>query len=333
MEQGRHRRSAPAGGLSRLPRAERERIYRRRRQAALAAIAAVFLLLVVAVSSIGGGGGESDTATAEQPPPVELPRGGRVIFPRHRVVGYYGAPQDPELGVLGIGTPRAAARKLLGTARGYERRRRPVLPAFELIATLAHAAPGDDGLHRQRQDDSVIRRYLRAVRRIKGLLILDVQPGRADFFEEVRALEPYLLQPDVSLALDSEWSVPAGVVPGQEIGSTDAATVNRVVRYLAGLVRRRNLPQKLLIVHQFTEGMVENDEELIRRPEVATVLNADGFGTRELKTAVFERLTSGPQARAYQQIGFKLFFQEDTGLMEPSGVLRLHPQPDVVVYE
>jgi hypothetical protein len=332
MGQASQRPRTPGGGLKHLPRAERERIYRRRRRAALAAVAAVFLLLVWAIASLGGDG-ESGTADAEQPPPLELPRGGRLIFPRHRVVGYYGAPQDPELGVLGIGTPRQVARKLIGTARGYERRRRPVLPAFELIATLAHAAPGDDGFHRQRQEDAVIRRYLQAVRRIKGLLILDVQPGRADFVEEVKALEPYLLQPDVSLALDSEWSVPEGVVPGQQIGSTDAVTVNRISTYLARLVRRRNLPQKLLIVHQFTEGMVENDRELIRRPEVATILNADGFGTRELKTAVFERLTSGPDARAYQHIGLKLFFEEDTGLMEPSSVLRLRPQPDVVVYE
>ena len=83
-----------------------------------------------------------------------------------------------------------------------------MLPALELISTLAQSAPGDDGLHRLRQESATIRRHLRAARAIKGLLVLDIQPGQADFVEEVRALEPYLSQPDVGLALDPEWSVP-----------------------------------------------------------------------------------------------------------------------------
>jgi hypothetical protein len=31
--------------------------------------------------------------------------------------------------------------------------------------------------------------------------------------------------------------------------------------------------------------------------------------------------------------GFKLFFEEDTGLMSPRDVFGLRPPPDVVVYE
>ena len=58
----------------------------------------------------------------------------------------------------------------------------------------------------------------------------------------------------MGLALDPEWNVPAGVQPGSVIGSTDAATVNQVADYLPRLVRaRKDLPQKVLIVHQFTE--------------------------------------------------------------------------------
>src|SRR5262249_37239633 len=157
--------------------------------------------------------------------------------------------QDPELGVLGIGSPQQAAKKLLAQASAYARPSRPVLPALELIATIAHSAPGQDGLHRQRQTDAVIRRYLRAARRARALLILDIHPGQADFVDEVRSFERFLVLPDVGLALDSEWSVPQGVAPGQVIGSTDAATVNRISYYLARLVYRYRLPQKLLLVH------------------------------------------------------------------------------------
>jgi hypothetical protein len=251
-------------------------------------------------------------------------------------VSYYGAPQDDELGALGIGTPEQAARQVVKQARAYDRPGRPALPAFELIASLAHEAPGPEGLHRQRQTSAVIESYLQAIRRVKGLLILDIQPGQARFLDEVRALEPYLLQPDVSVALDSEWSVPSGVVPGEAFGSTDASVVNSVAAYLSGLLRRRNLPQKLLIVHAFTEGMLKGESRLVSRPGVATVLNADGFGTPELKLGVYNRLAAereGIPLRRRPFSGVKLFFREDTGLMDSQGVLGLRPQPDVIVYE
>jgi hypothetical protein len=341
-----------------LPRAsaQREQVFRRRRRVALGAAVAVLLLLVWAISSIGDDGGGASAEKAKAP---ELPGGGRVVLPRYRLVAYYGAPQHDELGQLGVGTPEQAGRELLGRVRGYARPGRPVLPAFELIATLAQADPGTDGKYRLRQSSAVILRYLKAVRAIKGILILDVQPGQSTFAEEVKVLEPYLEQPDVSLALDPEWNLPTGHVPGKEIGSTDAATINQVSSYLAGIRKARNLPQKALIVHQFTEGMVENRDQVIDRPGVAIVHNVDGFGTQPQKTSVYDKLAyrvgagvagapgatgangatgetgaSGVRAAAVPRYnGFKLFFREDTGLMQPSQVLGLKPPPDVVVYE
>lgn len=327
------KRARPQRGPSRGDHV-RQQVFRRRRRVALAVILGTVLLLTWAASSILGNG-DSDSATAERTPP-QLPRGGRTILPRHRVVSYYGAPQDAELGILGAVSPRQAARKVRARARAYEQRRRPVLPAFELIATIARAAAGNDGLYRQRQSGTVIRRYLRAARRMKGLLILDVQPGQADFMDEVRALEPYLVQPDVSLALDPEWSLPPGTAPGQQIGSTDAETVNRISAYLSRLVRARRLPQKMLIVHQFTDGMVKERSRIVARREVAIVFNVDGFGTPELKTAIYRRLAERKSARARgprRFTGLKLFFEEDTTLMKPGTVLALRPRPDVVVYE
>jgi hypothetical protein len=340
------RRRGFGADLSRLPRAQREQIYRRRRVAAVA-LGAIALLLLVQVASSGGGG----SATAEQQL-TELPRGGRQILPHARVVAFYGAPQDPELGVLGETPVQQATAKLVQQARGYERPDRPVLPAIELISTVAQAAPGQDGLHRMRQTDATIRRYLAAARQAKALLILDIQPGHADFMDEVRALQPYLAQPDVSLALDPEWKTPDGVQPGQAIGSTDAATVNAVSAYLAGIVRAHDLPQTLRIIHQFTEGMVTDRDSILSRDGLAIVNNVDGFGTQPMKTGVYDQLSnaapqrqpapktddselSGAQATQQQRRfnGFKLFYHEDTGLMNPAQVLDMQPAPDVVVYE
>jgi len=313
---------------------QQQQVYRRRRIAA-AVIGVLLLVVLVRGCSALVGGGDEEASQAATPP--QLPRGGRLILPNQRVVAYYGAPQDPELGVLGETAPEQAARTLARRSGQYARPGRPVLPALELISTLAQSAPGQDGLHRLRQSDATLRRHLRAARAIKGLLVLDVQPGQADFVEEVRALEPYLLQPDVGLALDPEWSVPEGTQPGSVIGSTDAEVVNEISAYLARLVRLRDLPQKLLIVHQFTDEMITNRDQLVSRPEVALVMNMDGFGTAELKEGVYDRFAQ-PVARGADSLGgpyngFKLFFREDTGLMTPREVLGLKPAPDVVVYE
>jgi hypothetical protein len=320
------------------PRPTREEIYRRRRVAAIAIGAVVFLLLVWAVSSIGGGGGG---ASADKAKPAELPRGGRVLLPRYRLVAYYGAPQHDELGSLGIGTPADAGRKLLDQAKPYERPGRPVMPVFELIATLAQADPGDDGKFRLRQTPAVISSYLTAVRELEGILILDVQPGQSTFVEEVKLLEPWLSEPDVGLALDPEWNVPSGVVPGKQIGSTNAATINQVSYYLARLRRLKDLPQKVLIVHQFTEGMIKDRDKVLDRPGVAIVHNVDGFGTADQKKNIYVQLVYHRGAGAATPVpagggrfnGFKLFYKEDTGLMTPAQALGLDPPPDVIVYE
>jgi hypothetical protein len=118
-------------------------------------------------------------------------------------------------------------------------------------------------------------------------------------------------------------------VPGQVIGRVDSTELNATTAWLAQLIARDRLPQKLVIVHQFTDDMVDETALKPRRGE-AIVLNADGFGTRPAKVSKYKRFTR--QAPGFEQ-GFKLFYHEDIGMMTPRQVLRLKPVPDVVVYE
>lgn len=310
-------------------------LWRRR----LAAVAALLGVVAVAAVLIGSGqsddpaerasapGGEGEPPAPPKPP--ELPRGGRSLFPEHRVVGYYGAPQDEELGALGIGTPDGAARRLERQARPYDGRRRSALPALELITVIALADAGEDGKYRARQEDTVIRRYLRAARRADALLILDIQPGRSDFFTETTRLRKYLREPDVGLALDPEWRVTDSEVPGQVIGQVDSREVNATTAWLDQLTERHDLPEKLVVIHQFTDDMVAEDE-LKPRDRLAIVLNADGFGGREIKRDKYHAFTK--QAPGFHQ-GFKLFYKEDVDLMAPRNVMRMRPPPDFIVYE
>jgi hypothetical protein len=309
-------------------------VYLRRRLVAVGGLAALLAGIAVAAGAFSG---DEDTpaddgaqAGAQPPPePPQLPRGGRSLLPDRRVVAFYGAPQTEELGALGIGSPDAAARRLARQAHPYDRPRRPVLPALELITVIANADPGDDGMYRTRQPNAVIRRYLRAARRHQMLLVLDIQPGRSDFFTETIRLERWLREPDIGLALDPEWRVAEGEVPGQVIGRVGAREVNATSAWLAQLAARHDLPQKLFIVHQFTDDMVD-DTRLKPRDGLAMVLNTDGFGGKAIKVAKYHEFTRA--ARSFDQ-GFKLFYEEDTGLMSPREVLRLRPPPDVVVYE
>jgi hypothetical protein len=311
----------------------RRRLHRQRRIVAGAAVLGVVAFVAIVSLLAGSGSDDASKARAAKPAgPPELPRGGRVIFPRYRVVAFYGAPQDAQLGELGIGSPAGAARKLERQARPYRRGGRELMPAFELISTVASGSPGTDGSYRTRQGRSVIDRYLAAARKARALLILDIQPGHAEFMEEVEALRPYLEQADVSLALDPEWKVPDDQVPGKVIGSTDAAVVNQVSAYLAEIVRARRLPQKLLVVHQFTNDMIQRKELLTQPPGVALTLNVDGFGDRPNKISKYDEFSRAPGAERFHA-GFKLFYHEDTNLMKPRQVLRLRPQPDFVVYE
>ncbi len=305
----------------------------RRRRNALLTVLGVAATISFVVGASSGSNGEAESDRGEPlPPSGELPGGGQTLFPDRRVVALYGAPQDPQLGALGIGSPDDAGEELEKQAAEYDDPERPVLPAMELISTIAAADPGDDGDHNFRQPDRVIDRYLAAARERGALLILDIQPGYADFMDEVRRLEPYLREPDVGLALDPEWSVEPPEIPGQVIGSVDAQTVNEVSAYLDEIVTEERLPQKLLIVHQFTDDMIDGREMLEERPGVAIVLNSDGFGNIPDKEVKYDELSPQGPTRQFDA-GFKLFYLEDFPLMTPKQVLNLKPEPDLVVYE
>lgn len=312
---------------------------RRRRLTALGAVA----LVAVVGGALAGGGDSSDggdagdgakartaSAAADAPRPAQLPGGGRRLFPDHRVVAFYGNPRDDELGALGIGTPAQAAKRLLKQAKPYNRKTRPVLPAMELVSTVATAAPGEAGLYRDHISFTKIRSYLAAARKIDALLILDIQPGRGEFGPEITRLSRFLREPDVGLALDPEWHVAPDALPGKVIGSTDADVVNAAATYLAKIVRERNLPEKLLIVHRFTDDMIARADRLRQVRGVQTVINVDGFGSTSVKVAKYHSFVHTTPA---MRRGFKLFYKEDVQTMSPKSVMALSPRPDVVVYE
>lgn len=270
----------------------------------------------------------SAPAPAGEPKPAELPQGGTKIFPTYRVVAYYGTAGTATLGVLGEGSPDTMLPKLRRAARGFAGDRK-IQVAYELIATVAQAKPGADGDYSQMIDEAKIQRYVDQARRNKVLVILDLQPGRGDFLPQAKRLERFLVQPHVGLALDPEWRMPKGKVPGRTIGQVEAAEVNRVSGYLAGLVAKHRLPEKLFVLHQLRSSMRPDVQKIVKRPGRAMVQHVDGFGTRSEKDATWKRLRRPQQFH----MGYKLFYDEDVNRYGAADVLKFSPVPELISFQ
>jgi hypothetical protein len=270
----------------------------------------------------------SAPAPAAEAKPAELPQGGTKIFPAYRVVAYYGTAGNAALGVLGEGSPDTMLPKLRRAARGFAGDRK-IQVAYELIATVAQAKPGADGDYSQMIDEAKIQRYVDQARRNKVLVILDLQPGRGDFLPQAKRLERFLVQPHVGLALDPEWRMPKGKVPGRTIGRVEAAEVNRVSGYVAGLVAKHRLPEKLFVLHQFRSSMLPDVHKVAKRPGLAMVQHVDGFGTRSEKDATWKRLRRPQQFH----MGYKLFYDEDIKRYGAADVLKFSPVPELISFQ
>jgi hypothetical protein len=282
-------------------------------------------------ASSGTGATAADPAERSQPParPAELPLGGRTIFPRYRVVAYYGSTGGGTLGVLGEEPPDQIVRRLRAAAAPFATPGRPVQIAFELIVRVADRQPGRNGVYSHSISPAVIRQYVAAARRARALVVLDIQPGRLNFLDAVRPYRWALEQPHVGIALDPEWRVAWNEVPGKTIGRVSAAEVNQVSAYVAEIVRSRQLPEKLFLLHQFRRRMLPDVARIVPRPGLALVQHVDGFGSRTEKDATYASVR-----RPWQfHLGYKLFYDEDVRPYHPAEVLAFSHPPEYISYQ
>ncbi len=268
------------------------------------------------------------------PPPLtlksRLPGGRREVFgDRSFLVAYYGTAGTGALGVLGETDVDRATRRLTRAAEPFRRRGENIQPVYELIVTVADAAPGRDGSYSHEIARRLVRPYIRAAHRHGALLLLDIQPGRTDFLTAAKRWEWALRDPWVGLACDPEWRMGPHQVPARVIGSVRAAELNRTSAWLAGLTRRLDLPQKLFVVHQFRTSMIRDIGAVKHRPRLAMVQHVDGFGNPGQKLGTFHAVVRPRQF----QLGFKLFYDEDRHLMRPAAVRAIRPAVRFVSYQ
>jgi hypothetical protein len=254
------------------------------------------------------------------------------LLPAHRIVTYYGNPRSGHMGILGALPPREMLERLREQAAEYERAdpATPVLAALHLVTVVAQKDPGPHGLYRARMPDSLVEQVASWAEPDSLLLFLDIQPGRSPVVTEVRAYLEFLKRPRVHLALDPEFTMGPGQVPGREIGSIDAEDVNHVIDILAALVDAHGLPPKVLVVHRFTERMLVGRERIRLDPRVQVVINMDGFGAPTLKRDSYRAFVA---SQPVEFTGFKLFYNQDVPLMSAPDVLALRPVPFFIVYQ
>ena len=264
---------------------------------------------------------------------TELPGGGQLVFPGRRFLALYGSPGAPSLGPLGRQNLPGSINRAKGLAAQYQPLSPvPVVPTFEIIVTVASSEPGIGNNYTTMIDPREIRPWVIAARDAGVYVTLDLQPGRMDFLTQARQYADLLREPNVGLALDPEWRLKPDQVHLTQIGSVDADEVNRTSQWLAELTRSNKLPQKAFVLHEFDPDMLGRRDRIITdRPELATVIHADGHGIPSVKMATWRRMNADLPPRVW--MGWKNFYTEDKPPFSPAQTMAVGPTPYFISYQ
>jgi hypothetical protein len=264
---------------------------------------------------------------------VQLPGGSQVLFPARRIVALYGAPGTPALGALGQqGLAASIARAKAAAAQYAALSKVPVIPAFEIIATVAQASAGPSGTYSYESNVAALRPWVIAASKAGLYVTLDLQPGRASLLSQAKRYRSLLKLPNVGLALDPEWKLQRGELPLQQIGSVSVREVNKVASWLASLTAKYRLPQKLLELHEFRLTMIQNLQQLnSRHDDLAIVINMDGQGAPGVKQQTWQAVVASAPKGVY--FGWKDFYVKDTPMLGPEQTIRHRPAPVLISYQ
>ena len=301
--------------------------------AAITALARLRPSAVVAVGAQFGPATRLASRIAVAETGRQLPGGGQVMFPGRRLVALYGHPGTPGLGVLGeqdLTASIARARQMAAAYRPLSRV--PVVPAFEIIASVAEASPGPDGSYSYETPVSELLPWVRQATADGLYVVLDLQPGRASLLAQAEHYQSLLELPDVGLALDAEWKLQPGQKPLRQIGHVGIGEVNSVVDWLAALTARHDLPQKLLVLHQFQLAMLTGEQYLnTSHDDLAIVIHMDGQGTPGVKQGTWNAVTAAAPHGVF--FGWKNFLVKDHPMLTPGQTMKETPTPVMISYQ
>lgn len=250
----------------------------------------------------------------------------------HRIVAFYGTPKSKNMGIVGRMPPEQLMKKLDEVTASYTKAdpARPAVPAIELIATVAQRSPGPDGHYVQTTSDEVIRDMIELTQKHNALLILDVQLGNDTVMNEVKKVEKYLKEPNVHLAIDTEFHVSKGEVPGEDLGHVDGRDIQKAIAYVNDMVEKERLADKFVIVHQFRSDVLNHKDAIKPMEHVEVALNFDGYGRPAVKMSPYRNYV---REEPIQYGGFKIFYKKDEPVLQPKDIVVMDPAPAIVDYQ
>ena len=270
-----------------------------------------------------------------------------------------------EIPPLGVESDSAFVAKMKQISASYLQAdpSHPIVNSIDLVDPVVDGIPGPDKLYRHFRSDDEVQHYLNLARSNKMLFFFDTQVGHDTQQSVFNTFLPYLEQPDVNLAIDPEWDMRPGVIPGYDRGRTTAQTINWLIDQMSDLVTLRHLPPKILVVHVFRpdeqyDSTTKPDpsqswDHIQLKPGVTLIISVDGQGSISNKVGNYNFIVDGENGYQFFAdtrttmasmflIGFKVYIQipcdgnhpncEDP-YMTPQQVLALKPSPVMVQYQ
>ena len=199
-----------------------------------------------------------------------------------------------------------------------------MIGAFEIIVTVASAAPGVGNNHTNVIDPKTILPWVIEAGKAGVYVTLDLQPGRVDFLTQAKIYTELLKYPHVGLALDPEWRLKPNQVHLTQIGSVSAAEVNRVGTGWRRSCGTTGCRRSCSAAPPDSDMLANRNLISTAHPELAVMIHADGHGTPPVKMSTWNRLITDLQPGIW--MGWKNF-TEDHPPFTPKQTMAVRPTP------
>ncbi|MFF2622044.1 hypothetical protein [Oerskovia jenensis] len=227
---------------------------------------------------------------------VELAGGGQLVSTgkRYVVLPSTTVPSTPARTAEMVARAAARAEPYVEVAT-VSGDRTVTVPTVELVVTEASGAAGKDGNYSTELAVEAVRPAVQAALDAGQQVLLEIQPGRASFVDQVERYADLLALPGVGVSLDLDARRAGGAV--KKDGEVPAEEINAVVSYLEGFVKTKALPQKMLVVHASTPRSVTDLGALAATGDaVVVVVHSDVAGSYTARSKAWDALTVGAPA-------------------------------------
>ncbi len=245
------------------------------------------------------------------------------------MVGFYGRPYTPSLGILGETPIDEMVKKLKEKGSYYSKElgtNFDVQLAFHLIYGLATRDAGRDNDYIINLPDRTVMKYIKRAQEEGFAVIIDLQLGVYSPKEALKPVLKYLKYENVHLALDPEFKIPKHrkYPPGKFIGHIFGDDVNEAQELISNYLKENGIEEKKkLIVHMFHKRMLRKKELVKNYDNIELIYNIDGHGQSGIKVQIYNNLYSKVESDIAIS-GFKIFYKNDKKpLMTPKQILGL----------